>query len=247
MRAARIATAKTYSGGLCKTSTYKGFQCDALQTAELYNETTQTFTLAGTAFGTNLGGKMTTARSGATATLISGSGTALDGKVLITGGSTGSTFLALSAPPAGCGPEVNGQFQQVAQNTAEIYDPATDTFTATGSIPGCAAGTTPPSCVTGLPATCAGPESPITSASESGTTVTITSAANPTGLLVNDNVTISGVSAVGIQRNLHRNRHSERHHVPIHGHLGIGGRDRWICGSRHCPVRVGRFIGATAQ
>ena len=188
---------QTYSGGLCKTSTYKGFQCDALQTAELYNETTQTFTLAGTAFGTNLGGKMTTARSGATATLISGSGTALDGKVLITGGSTGSTFLALSAPPAGCGPEVNGQFQQVAQNTAEIYDPATDTFTATGSIPGCAAGTTPPSCVTGLPATCAGPESPITSASESGTTVTITSAANPTGLLVNDNVTISGVSAVG--------------------------------------------------
>ena len=61
---------------------------------------------------------MTTARSGATATLITGSGTSLDGKVLITGGSTGSTFLALSTPPPGCAP-----FGQVAQNTAEIYDP----------------------------------------------------------------------------------------------------------------------------
>ena len=115
--------------------------------------------------------------------------------MLITGGSTGSTFLALSAPPPGC--DLRNPFGQVAQNTAEIYDPATDSFTATGTIPGCATGTTPPSCVTGLPATCGGPESPITSAGESGTTVTITSAANPTGLIVNDNVTISGVSAAG--------------------------------------------------
>ena len=35
--------AQTYSGGLCKSSTYKGFQCDALQTAELYNQSSQTF------------------------------------------------------------------------------------------------------------------------------------------------------------------------------------------------------------
>ena len=141
---------------------------------------------------------MTAARSGATATLIKGSGTGLDGKVLISGGSTGSTFLALSAPPAGCGPNVNGQFAQVAQNSAEIYDPAADTFTATGSIPGCAAGTTPPSCVTGLPATCGGPQSPITSASESTNTVTITSAANPTGLAIGANVIVSGYTGAGI-------------------------------------------------
>ena len=175
---------KTYGpGGLCGSSTFNGFQCDAVNTAELYSETTSTtgsFTLA----GAGSGGHMTTARSGATATLITGSGTSLDGKVLITGGSTGSSFLSLSTPPPGCAP-----FGQVAQNTAEIYDPVADTFTATGSIPGCAAGTAPPSCTTGLPANCGGTESPITSASESGTTVTITSAANPTGLIVGDNVT----------------------------------------------------------
>ena len=184
--------AKTYGpGGLCGASSFSGFQCDALNTAELYSETTSTtgsFTLA----GTGSGGVMTTARSGATATLISGSGTSLDGKVLITGGSTGSTFLALSTPPPGCA--ASGQ---VAQNTAEIYDPVADSFTATGSIPGCAAGTTPPACTTGLPATCGGPTSPITSASESGTTVTITSAANPTGLMIGTNVTITGVNVSG--------------------------------------------------
>ena len=183
---------KTYGpGGLCGGSSFSGFQCDALNTAELYTETTSTtgsFTLA----GAGSGGHMTTARSGATATLITGSGTSLDGKVLITGGSSGSTFLSLSTPPPGCAP-----FGQVAQNTAEIYDPVADTFTATGSIPGCAAGTAPPTCTTGLPSTCGGTESPITSASESGTTVTITSAANPTGLIVGNNVTVTGVSVTG--------------------------------------------------
>jgi len=178
--------AKTYGpGGLCGGSSFNGFQCDALNTAELYSEGTELFTLA----GAGSGGVMTTARSGATATLITGSGTSLDGKVLITGGSSGSTFLALSTPPPGCAP-----FGQVAQNTAEIYDPVTDTFTATGSIPGCTAGTTPPSCTTGLPSTCGGTAAPITSAAESGTTVTITSAANPVGLLVGSNVTVTGVT-----------------------------------------------------
>ena len=85
----------------------------------------------------------------------------------------------------------------MAQNTAEIYDPAADSFTATGSIPGCAAGTAPPTCTTGLPSTCGGIASPITSASESGTTVTVTSAANPTGLLMGNTVTVSGVSVAG--------------------------------------------------
>jgi hypothetical protein len=184
--------AKTYGpGGLCGSGSFSGFQCDALNTAELYSETTSTtgsFTLA----GAGSGGHMTTARSGGTATLITGSGTSLDGKVLITGGSSGSTFLALSTPPPGCAP-----FGQVAQNTAEIYDPVADTFTATGSIPGCTAGTTPPACTTGLPAICGGTAAPITSAAESGTTVTVTSAANPTPLLVGSNVTITGVSVTG--------------------------------------------------
>jgi hypothetical protein len=181
--------AKTYGpGGLCGSSSFNGFQCNALNTAELYNEGTSSFTVA----GAGSGGAMTTARSGATATLITGSGTSLDGKVLITGGSSGSSFLSLSTPPPGCAP-----FGQVAQNTAEIYDPVADSFTATGSIPGCAAGTAPPTCTTGLPANCGGTETAITSASESGTTVTITSAANPSGLIVGDNVTVSGVSVTG--------------------------------------------------
>ncbi len=183
---------KTYGpGGLCGGSAFSGFQCNALNTAELYSETTSTtgsFALA----GSGSGGHMTTARSGATATLITGSGTSMDGKVLITGGSTGSTFLALSTPPPGCAP-----FGQVAQNTAEIYDPVADTFTATASIPGCTAGTTPPACTTGLPSICGGTAAPITSSAESGTTVTITSAANPVGLLVGSNVTITGVSQAG--------------------------------------------------
>ena len=60
--------------------------------------------------------------------------------MLIVGGSTGQSFIGTSSPasaPAG----------QVALNTAELYNPATDAFTATGSIPGCAAGV----------AACAGP------------------------------------------------------------------------------------------
>jgi hypothetical protein len=188
--------AQTYGpGGLCGSTSYSGFQCNALNTAELYTEGTG-FTFA----GAGSGGVMTTARSGATATLIEGSGTSLDGKVLITGGSTGSAFLALSTPPPGCGP-----FGQVAQNTAEVYDPVADTFTAIGSIPGCPAGHAPPAatcptgetcdCTTGLPAVCAGTHNAITSASESGTTVTITmTTANPPGLAVGNNVTITGVT-----------------------------------------------------
>ena len=64
---------------------------------------TQTFTFAGTAFGTNPSGGMTIARSGPSATLIEGSGTSLDGQVLIMGGSTGISFTVcqLTAGSAG--------------------------------------------------------------------------------------------------------------------------------------------------
>ncbi len=161
-----------------------GFECTALQTAELYNENTKAFTVA----GSGSGGLMTAARAGASATLIEGSGTPLDGQVLIVGGATGQSFIGTSSPagaPTG----------QMALNTAELYNPATDAFTTTGSIPGCAAGV---AACAGLPAVCAGASSAIASASESGTTVTVTmTTSNPVGLSVGNSVTIAGASVAG--------------------------------------------------
>src|SRR4029077_13791552 len=58
-----------------------GVLCTALNTAELYDQSTQKFTLS-----TH---QMTTARTGPSLTVIAGSGTALDGQVLIAGGSNG--------------------------------------------------------------------------------------------------------------------------------------------------------------
>src|SRR5215472_8462901 len=144
---------------------------------------------------------MTTERSGATATLMG------NGKVLITGGSTGSggsngngapsgSFLALTAPPVGCGPA-----GQQAQNSAEIYDPVADTFTATTAIPGCTLGTAPPACTTGLPANC-----PVTvtvpigaspgGATEAGNTVTITTTV-PHGFSAGQTVVVASVAVAG--------------------------------------------------
>jgi hypothetical protein len=174
-------------GETCTAATFdavSGNMCNALQTAELYNETTKSFTFA----GGGSEGLMTIARSGPTATLIEGSGTALDGQVLIVGGSTGQSFLSVGVPTI---PPPS----QTALNTAELYNPVTDSFTAIASIPGCAAGTI---CAGGLPAICPGTVSMITSAAESGTTVTITSAANPPGLIVGDNVTVSSVSIASV-------------------------------------------------
>jgi hypothetical protein len=166
-------------GETCGPMTYggqSGFQCNALNTAELYNESTQTFTYAGSGSGY----AMTSARSGPTTTLIEGSGTSLDGQVLIVGGSKGSSFLSIVTPPASSGVPSG----QVGLNTAELYNPTTDTFTAlTNTIP--------------TPFLCPGTASPITSTAESGTTVTVTSAANPAGLTIGDNVTIEDVSVVG--------------------------------------------------
>ena len=118
-------------GQTCLAATFggtSGFECTALQTAELYNESTKSFTFA----GSGSGGTMTIARSGPSATLISGSGTALDGQVLIVGGSTGSSFLSVTAPPAGSGAPTG----QIGLNTAELYNPATDAFTATSADSG---------------------------------------------------------------------------------------------------------------
>jgi hypothetical protein len=172
------------------TGATSGFECDALDTAELYNENTGTFTVAGSGSGF----AMTTARSGAAATLLA------DGTVLIAGGSTGSTFLGfgpgMTSAPFGCGPT-----GLVSQNTAEIYNPATDSFTATASITGCAAGTAPPTCGNNsgdaLPAVCAGLPFNVVSASESSTTVTITTSSVPNGMIVGGGVQIGGVSVTG--------------------------------------------------
>ena len=174
-------------GESCAPMTYgvnSGFQCNALNTAELYNENTKVFTIA----GAGSGNQMTASRASATATLIWGSGTALDGDVLIVGGSTGASFLSSATTPPSGAPA-----GQVALNSAELYNPATDTFTSIASIPGCAPGV--PSCATGLPSVCPGPAGIIGSASESGATVTVTMAsANPSGLTAGDEVTISNVS-----------------------------------------------------
>ena len=181
-------------GQSCSSATIggqSGFECTALPTSELYNANTKTFRVA----GSGSGGLMTVARSGPSATLIEGSGTALDGQVLIVGGSTGSSFLSQTPPAPGPGVPTG----QIALNTAELYNPATDTFTATNSIPGCPTGT---SCATGLPAICAGPSSAISTASETGSTATITmSTANPTNLMIGDKVTIANVSVAGYNGN----------------------------------------------
>lgn len=181
-------------GQSCSSATIggqSGFECTALQTSELYNENTQTFTVA----GSGSGGLMTIARSGPSATLIEGSGTPLDGQLLIVGGSTGSSFVSQTPPTPGPGVPTG----QIALNTAELYNPATDTFTATNSIPGCPTGT---SCAAGLPAICAGPSSAISSASETGSTATITmSTTNPTNLIIGDKVTIANVSVAGYNGN----------------------------------------------
>jgi len=168
-------------GQTCAPASYggeNGFQCNALNTAELYNETTKTFTLAGANSAVPF--TMTSARSGPSATVIEGSGTSLDGQVLIVGGSKGSSFLSVIVPPPSSGVPSG----QVGLNTAELYNPANDSFTAlTNTIP--------------TPFLCPGTSSPITSTAEVGTTVTVTSAANPAGLTVGDNVSIEEVSVVG--------------------------------------------------
>ena len=130
-------------GEQCFPATFgstSGFECTALNTAEIYDPATQTFTVAGSG---NCTDTMTTARAGATATLINETedSTYLDGRVLIVGGTTGQLVpVSATAPPPGSGAPTG----QIAQNTAEIYDPATDTFTplaATVPVPStCGAG-----------------------------------------------------------------------------------------------------------
>jgi hypothetical protein len=84
---------------------------DSLATAELYDPATGIFTPTGT---------MTTSRFSHAATLLAHGPAATNGKVLITGGSNASFD--------------SGSNASSALATAEIFDPATGTFTATGAM-----------------------------------------------------------------------------------------------------------------
>ena len=96
------------NGKVLVTGGYSGDNGPGLQSAELYDPATGVFTLTG---------NMTTARTGHTATLLG------NGKVLIAGGTGNSQ--------SGIGP--GGQARiWIAGTAAELYDPATGTFSATG-------------------------------------------------------------------------------------------------------------------
>ena len=82
------------------------FGDDSLLTAELYDPATGAFTPTP--------GSMSVARYAHTATLLPASGMPSDGKVLVVGGTSDSSSIALV--------------------TAELFDPTTGTFTATGSL-----------------------------------------------------------------------------------------------------------------
>lgn len=96
-----------------------------LATAELFDPATGTFTPTGA---------MTTARFSHTATLLA------DGKVLITGGSDNLVALSFhdSQPTTshakGHAHAADGSISSYDLATAELYDPSTGTFTATGSM-----------------------------------------------------------------------------------------------------------------
>ncbi len=103
------------AGGLRCANGIFGSRCVALDSAELYDPATGRFALAGAGSGR----KMTSARAGHSATVIRGCNCAADGKVLLAGGISGTIKTSLrgitSSPPVA---------------TAELYDPASDTFAA---------------------------------------------------------------------------------------------------------------------
>lgn len=98
---------------------------EVLATAELFDPVTGTFTATGT---------MTSVRFSHTATLLA------SGKVLITGGSNSLTALSFhSSQPAGLLANgkalvTDGSISSFDLATAELFDPSTGTFTATGTM-----------------------------------------------------------------------------------------------------------------
>jgi len=100
----------------------------------------------------------------------------------------------------GCGPT-----GQVALNTAEIYNPGSNTFSATVSIPGCPGPGEKPTDAScsgtfsgdALPTVCAGLPSMITSSSASGGVATIVTSSAVDGLVTGGAVEIGGVDNSG--------------------------------------------------
>ncbi|HWY67774.1 MAG TPA: Ig-like domain-containing protein [Terriglobales bacterium] len=99
------------AGGLTTFLLPSSFAFNALSTAELYDPLTGSFAPTG-----NMG----TARGGHTATLLT------SGKVLVTGG----VISIASVSSSSCA----GSPATMIASTAELYDPATGTFTPTGSM-----------------------------------------------------------------------------------------------------------------
>ena len=104
---------------------------EVLATAEIFDPATGTFTATG---------NMTAARFSHTATLLENGPAATNGKVLITGGSDSLTALSFHGfQPADSlakakAPVTEGSTSSLDLATAELYDPTTGTFTATGSM-----------------------------------------------------------------------------------------------------------------
>ena len=112
---------------------------------------------------------------------------------------------------------VPGQIVDSTLGNAEVFNPSTQTWSLNG-----------------------GASAPITSTSESGSTVTVTSTANPAGLVVGEGVTIAGVTCASCPVGTTYNgsfpvtSDSVRHHLHLHGErLGPGCRKRWHGPGRH--------------
>jgi hypothetical protein len=101
-------TATVLPSGMILVAGGEGTSGRALSSAELYDPASGTFSA--------VAAKMDAARAEHTATLISGCGCPADGQVLIAGGTSATGSLGSTL------------------RTAELYDPATGKFTATGSM-----------------------------------------------------------------------------------------------------------------
>jgi hypothetical protein len=109
MKDARTAhTATVLAGGRILVTGGEGASGRALSSAELYDPVAATFS--------TIGSKMVAARADHTATLISGCNCPLDGDVMIAGGTSAADSLG------------------VTLRSAELFDPRTGKFTATGGM-----------------------------------------------------------------------------------------------------------------
>lgn len=111
-------------GGACSQDRSGTRTCIATDTADLYDPAAHKFVAAGS--GSN--GKMTTARMGHSAVVISGCGCALDGDVLLAGGNPGTESAGNAGAVSSAAP----------LPSAELYDYRTDSFVALSAAMGSA-------------------------------------------------------------------------------------------------------------